>query len=271
MSALDIALTVILSYFFIRGVFRGLVKEVVGILGLFVAFWAASSYWQMGSEQLTPITDNPTYRGVLSFMAIYVVIYFLIGLISLFVDKIVKMTITPFVSGLVGAFLGLLKGLVLCSIILTATTAFVRPDQSFYQESAAWPKLEPLCDQVKAWVPAGLKQLMNPQTAFRAVPSDQTPARGQALVPPGDFQSLKKILTDHSELISAPWQEKIRNLTGPENLDPEDLKRFIRDHPNLFAVTPSLSPPAGARPLTAPPQAAQPAQPSPSWPSPAVE
>ena len=49
MSALDIALTVILSYFLIRGVFRGLVKEVVGILGLAVAFWAASVYWLAGA------------------------------------------------------------------------------------------------------------------------------------------------------------------------------------------------------------------------------
>ncbi|MDR1084891.1 MAG: CvpA family protein [Deltaproteobacteria bacterium] len=265
MSALDIALTVILAYFFIRGIFRGLVKEVVGILGLFVAFSVASSYWPMGSEQLSPITDNPTYRGVLSFMAIYVVIYFLIGLISIFVDKIVKMTITPFVSGLVGAFLGLLKGVVLCAIILTATTAFVRSDQSFYQESAAWPKMAPLCDQVKEWVPSDLRQLMTPQAAAKAqsVARDTAPAKGQTLSPPGDFQSLKKILSDHSDLISSGWKEKFGNLTGPESLDPEDLKRFIRDHPNLFAV--SLTPQPA-------PQAVPPGvQVQPDWPQPATE
>jgi membrane protein required for colicin V production len=262
MSALDIALTVVLSYFFIRGVFRGLVKEIVGVLGLFVAFWAASAYWPLGSEQLVPVTDNPAYRGVLSFMIIYVVVYFLVGLISIFVDKIVKMTITPLVSGLLGAFLGTLKGLVLCAIILTATTAFVRQDQPFFRESSSWPFLTPVCDQVKEWTPAGLRQLMAPPAAGQALKAEAAPLSGEALSPPTDFQSLKKILSERGDLVSSGWMEKFRNLTGPEALDPEDLKRFIRDHPNLFkVVAPAVQPPAAQAPL----------QPSPSWPSPAVD
>ncbi|MDR2140676.1 MAG: CvpA family protein [Deltaproteobacteria bacterium] len=259
MSALDIALTVILAYFFIRGVFRGLVKEIVGILGLFVAFWAASSYWSIGSEQLTPLTDNSTFRGVLSFMIIYMVIYFLIGLISIFVDKIVKMTITPFVSGLFGAFLGALKGVILCGIILAATTAFVRPDQAFYTESTVWPIIQPLTTQVKAWIPTALRQLMSPREASRVLRPET--ALTQTVPAPTDFQSLKRILSDHGSLISQGWKEKFSNLTGPETLDPEDLKRFIRDHPNLFAVTPIPQP--APRPSPVPP--------SPSWPSPAQE
>jgi hypothetical protein len=82
-----------------------------------------------------------------------------------------------------------------------------------------------------------------------------------------DFQSLKKILSDHSDLISSGWKEKFGNLTGPESLDPEDLKRFIRDHPNLFAV--SLTPQAApqAVPQNVPPAA----QVQPGWPQPATE
>ncbi|MDR0548272.1 MAG: CvpA family protein [Deltaproteobacteria bacterium] len=263
MSALDIALTVILAYFLIRGVFRGLVKEIVCVLGLFVAFWAASSYWSLGSEQLRPITDNPTYRGVLSFMIIYVVVYFLIGLISIFVDKIVKMTITPFVSGFLGAFLGVLKGLVLCAIILSATTAFVREDQGFYTDSTAWPFMKPICVRVKEWAPQTLKGLMTPQVAARVNRTDLAPLSGQTIAPPTDFQSLKKILNERGDLISAGWRDKFRDLSGPEALDPDDLKRFIREHPNLFKVNPT------PRPTPAPPAA--PIQPSPSWPSPAVD
>ncbi|MDR1578476.1 MAG: CvpA family protein [Deltaproteobacteria bacterium] len=267
MSALDIALTVILSYFFIRGIFRGLVKEIVGVLGLFVAFWAASSYWSMGAAQLTPITDNPAYRAALSFMVIYVVIYFLIGLISIFVDKIVKMSITPFVSGLMGAFLGLAKGLILCSIILAATSAFVRRDQPFFQDSVAWPKIEPLCAQVKDWAPA-LSELMSSQANNRALRSEATPQKGQALTPPKDFQSLKRIYSEYGDLISSAWREKIRDYVGPENLDEEDLKRFIRDHPNLFAT--SLAPAVPSAPPGSPANSNS-LSPSPTWPSPAVE
>jgi hypothetical protein len=194
-------------------------------------------------------------------MIIYVVIYFLVGLISIFVDKIVKMTIAPFVSGLLGAFLGVLKGVVLCSIILSATTAFVRPDQPFYRESSAWPFIQPLSDRVKEWVPPNLRRLMTPTAAARSLREETTPKSGETLAAPTDFQSLKKILSERGDLISAGWLEKFRNLTGPEALDPDDLKRFIRDHPNLFKVAPAVQPTSRPAPV----------QPSPSWPSPAVE
>jgi hypothetical protein len=194
-------------------------------------------------------------------MIIYIVVYFLIGLISIFVDKIVKTTITPFVSGLLGAFLGVLKGLVLCAIILSATTAFVRQDQPFFRESSAWPFLTPVCEQVKDWTPAKLRQLMAPQAVGQPIKTEAAPLSVQTLAPPTDFQSLKKILSERGDLVSAGWLEKFRNLTGPEALDPEDLTRFIRDHPNLFKVAPVIQPPAAQTPL----------QPSPSWPSPAVD
>jgi hypothetical protein len=196
-------------------------------------------------------------------MIIYMVVYFLIGLISLFVDKIIKMTITPFVSGLLGSLLGVLKGLVLCGVVLSATTAFVRPDQAFFTESSTWPYLQPMCSWVKEWTPTRLKELMSPQMASRALKATSDPKSGQTIAPPTDFQSLKKVLADRSELISEGWKEKFGRLSGPEALDPEDLKRFIRDHPNLFAHAPAITP--------QPPSSPTPLQPSPSWPSPAVD
>ena len=161
MSALDIALTVILSYFLIRGIFRGLVKEVVGILGLFVAFWAASIYWSAGAEQLKVILDiSADRRGVLSFIIIFSIVYFLVGLMSIFIDKIVKLTITPLCSGLVGGALGVLKGSVLCVILLAAPTIFLKPDNVFYSDSVIWPNVYPWCVEVKTWFPDSLRKLM---------------------------------------------------------------------------------------------------------------
>jgi membrane protein required for colicin V production len=262
MSALNIALTVIMSYFFIRGIFRGLVKEVVGILGLFVAFWAASAYWQLGSEQLKPLTDNDTYRGVLSYVIIYMVIYFLVGLLSLFVDKIVKLTITPLASSLAGALLGILKGGFLCLILLTATTAFLKPDNLFYEDSEAWKHIEPICASIKGWLPSKLKDLMEEKgPSFRGnlrsdpPPANQDSQRPAILPTPVDYNSLMRILEENSERISPAWREKLQSLSGPEALSPEDLKRFIREHPELFSA----------------PSAGQASAPGLSWPRPAEQ
>ncbi|MDR1487135.1 MAG: CvpA family protein [Deltaproteobacteria bacterium] len=275
MSALDIALTVILSYFLIRGIFRGLVKEVVGILGLFVAFWAASVYWKAGADQLRPIIESENWRGVLSFVIIYMIIYFLVGLMSIFIDKIVKMTITPLCSGLVGAGLGVLKGTTLCLIILTATTAFLQPNSPFYAESIAWKSAEPWCEQVKSWIPENLQRLMRqksqtivqdlrstppPQAPLQAGPTAQplqTPA-GQ-ISPPADYQQLLALARSYPQLISQAWLEKIYTLS-PESVDADLLRRFVQENRTLFSAQ-QTTPPANQ---TAPVEA-------PTWPSQATE
>ncbi|MDR3203913.1 MAG: CvpA family protein [Deltaproteobacteria bacterium] len=246
MSALDIALTVILSYFLIRGVFRGLVKEVVGILGLFVAFWAASVYWQAGADQLKPVLDKESYRAVLSFIVIYMIVYFLVGLMSIFVDKIVKITITPLCSGLLGGIVGLLKGVVLCLILLAATTAFLKPDHIFYTDSVGWKTLKPFCERIKSWVPEKLRRLMaqsansftqelpvaQPREQRRPLPN---PAEGLStpVILPTDYASLQALAKAHPELISPAWLEKIASV-APEAVDSEFLRKFASENAALF-------------------------------------
>jgi membrane protein required for colicin V production len=250
MSALDIALTVILAYFLIRGIFRGLVKEVVGILGLFVAFWAASVYWSAGADQLKPVIDSETYRAVLSFVVIYLIVYFLVGLMSVFVDKIVKITVTPVSSGLAGAGLGLLKGATLCVIVLAASTSFLRPDNNFYTDSWAWPKARPMCDRVKEWMPETLRKLMglasmvtgslDPQPsqpsapARPAAPAASSPSPAGSPARPTDFQSLVSLLDAYGGQITPAWRERLGRLT-PAEVNPELILTFIRDNPGLFA------------------------------------
>ena len=45
MNGLDIALIVILFFFFLRGIFRGFIKEIMGIVGLVVGFYLAMKYY----------------------------------------------------------------------------------------------------------------------------------------------------------------------------------------------------------------------------------
>ncbi|MDR2385986.1 MAG: CvpA family protein [Deltaproteobacteria bacterium] len=275
MSALDIAICVTLIYFLIRGIFRGLVKEVVGILGLFVAFWAASVYWKAGADQLIPIIDSSTYRAVLSFLVIYLIVYFLIGLMSVFVDKIVKITITPLSSGLAGAGLGLFKGAALCVIVLAASTAFLSPKHTIYADSWSWPKAKPLCEKVKEWMPETLRSLissspmltgiLNPPPDSKkpetAKPTTAPPSpRSGGLSAPIDFQSLVKMVNDNPNLVNPAWAERIKTIT-PDMFNADLVNTFIRENPNLFSnFNPNADSNAGAAD-----------QSQPRWPTPAQQ
>ncbi|MDR3152768.1 MAG: CvpA family protein [Deltaproteobacteria bacterium] len=256
MNALDIALAVVLAYFLIRGIFRGLVKEVVGILGLFIAFWVASAYWQLGADQLTPLTDRPGYRGVLSFAAIYLIVYFLIGLLSIFVDKIVKLAVTPLVSSAFGGALGLLKGAALCLVVLTAVMGFLYTKDDFFTNSKAWTYARPLTEEIRTWIPERIKGFIEERQAMVSgslSPRLQAPAAGTAppgspaapsqaaplgLQPPVDYPTLMAIVRAHPLLITPAWMEKLDGM-NPQSVDQATVRDFIRDHPNLFSPAPS--------------------------------
>lgn len=257
-NGLDIALLVVLGYFFIRGAFRGVVKEVVAVLGLFVAFWVASVYWPLGSEHLKTIFGLPGQRGIISFIVIFIVVYFLISIISIFVDKVVKMTISPVVSSLLGAVAGLIKGILVCGIILAGAENFLRPTEKFFTSSALWPYMKPVTEQAKAWMPEGLRNILNikqlPPRSSSGVDLDSE----EDLAPWPDLESvdwktIEALLIARPEAVSPGWRDKFRNISGGETLSPEDLKRFISEHPALFAARAPTEPDSTA----------------PTWPQPA--
>ena len=257
-GGLDIALLVILGYFLLRGLFRGVVKEVVAVLGLFVAFWVASVYWPLGDQHLRAIFDVPGQRGVTSFILIFAVVYFLISVISIFMDKIVKLTISPVLSSLLGAVVGLIKGILVCSILLLGAETFLKPTEKFFTTSKIWPYMQPVTNQARGLMPEALRLVMNAKRSLPVI--GETRSADDTVAPPPsmaqvDWNTIKNILATRPEAISQAWRDKLRNIPSGEALSPEDLKRFISEHPNLFATAPAS--PAGAA--------------APSWPQPAIE
>jgi membrane protein required for colicin V production len=262
-GGLDISLVVILGYFVLRGLFRGVVKEVVAVLGLFVAFWVASVNWELAEMHLKPIFDMPGQRGISSFIIIFAVVYFFTSLISVFVDKIVKLTISPVISGLLGSVVGVIKGVLVCGILMSGAQVFLKPNEPFFTTSQLWPHLQPVTDQALAWMPEGL------QRALTAKAAEPRPAGrpGGSPVPAValdavDCKSIQDILRNNPEAILPAWRDKLQSLSGCEALSPEELKRFISDHPSLFSRAPL---PPGQTPSAAP------AGTAPTWPQPATE
>ncbi|UQZ90086.1 hypothetical protein C4J81_13085 [Deltaproteobacteria bacterium Smac51] len=269
-GGLDIAWIVIMGYFFLRGIFRGVVKEVVAVLGLFVAFWVAGVNWPLGAEHLKSIFDVPGQRGISSFIIIFLVVYFLISLISLFVDKIVKLTLSPVISSLLGGVVGFIKGILVCAILLAGAETFLRPSEKFFTESKLWPYIQPVTNQARAWMPEALRSVLGSKRLSSLVgdlsdsASQTAKAISESLQPSTpstpsnvDWSYIQNLLRTNPQAISQAWQDKLRNIPSGEALSPEDLKRFISDHPALFSKSTAPSAPAGAT--------------APSWPQPASE
>lgn len=261
---LDLALMIVIAYFFLRGIFRGVIKEVVAVLGIFIAFWVASIYWGMVDPHLKPIFDLDSHRATISFIMVFVVVYFIIGVISIFVDKIVKLAISPIVSALLGSLVGVAKGILFCGVIMIVPQTFIKPTDSLFTESQLWPHLEQVTKQAKIWLPAAMRAAME-ITKKSANQNQNRPAAGNAPAPAMpldqiDWPTIQNLLANRSGEISPAWRQKLRNIKSGESLSQEDIKRFVTDHPGLFGQAPISPVGAGGSSNEAAP---------PSWPQPA--
>lgn len=196
MNGLDIALFVVLFFFFVRGIFRGFVKEFTSIVGVAAGFLLASRFYPAAADALKPVVQNAAYRQALGFQVMFLGIFFLVSLLGVVMDRLIKLTITNVANSLAGAALATAKGLVISAVVLMAATAFITPDSKFFKESASWPYMRTFSQKLKEYVPDDLQKALKDKTNILPPglkPGTTTPPKdgaappsttGGAVVPP---------------------------------------------------------------------------------------
>ncbi len=125
MNTLDIIFCVILAFLGLRGIFRGLIKEIASILGLILGFVLANMF----HAELAPLLVRPLGGEGLANLAAYLGIFLgtvaVVFLLASLIRKILKLIMLGWLDGILGGLLGLFKGALLCSIIVLALTAFL--------------------------------------------------------------------------------------------------------------------------------------------------
>jgi membrane protein required for colicin V production len=203
MNGLDIALAVILFFFFLRGIFRGFIKEVVSIAGLVGGFLLGTAYYPAVADAIKPFIQSPAYRQTIGFVAIFLVASFLISLLGLILDKLIKLTISNVGNSLMGAVLALAKGVVLCAVILLAVTAFIREDTSFFQKSAAWPYFKPITESINHYIPEDLQKALKEET--KQLPEVVKPTKPQLGEDPEKPVPWKPVAPESAEPPPPAW------------------------------------------------------------------
>jgi membrane protein required for colicin V production len=137
---------------------RGLVKEMLSLLGWIVAFVVANAYGPELSTMLPPAIPGETVRLIVAFLALFIGVRIMMGLLSMAVSALVEaggMTLAD--RGLGGLF-GLGRGLVivLAGVILCGMTSI--PQQDFWRQALFSPIAETGVRTVKPFLPAAVAQ-----------------------------------------------------------------------------------------------------------------
>lgn len=121
MNGLDIAILVVLAGFLIKGLLRGLLKEVCSLAGLFVGAFLAFRFHGPLAEELMRRVDLPTQIAVvITFMTLFLatMIFFLV--LGFLLSRFVKLLFLGGFNRVVGGFFGLAQGVLLLAVVLFA-------------------------------------------------------------------------------------------------------------------------------------------------------
>lgn len=159
MSFIDIGILVILGLFLLKGVIRGLLKEVCSLLGLVLGGVFAFTFHLPLAQTLQDSFDLPAQLCVWgSFVAIFLLVIVIFGVIGFLLHRFVKLVFLGGFNRFAGALFGLVQGVVLLSMIVLALNSKVAPKS--IQGMMGHSQLAPPFDQLGQTIFSGSKELM---------------------------------------------------------------------------------------------------------------
>lgn len=152
MTSFDYAVIVIVSLSVIVSVMRGLLKEVLAILGWVVAFYVAKTY----SSQILPMmpVEIPTesLRMLASFLVLFVATLIVSSLLAIALASIFKKMDLGWLNRSLGALFGLVRGVLIIGIIVFLAGLTSIPQDARWRNAMLSSPLEALVIGAKPWV-----------------------------------------------------------------------------------------------------------------------
>jgi membrane protein required for colicin V production len=135
---------------------RGLVKEILSLVSWVVAFVVANAYGAALAPMLPDLIPGEAVRLMVAFVALFLGVRILMGLLSLAVEALVKAGGLSVADRGLGGVFGLARGIVivLFAVILCGMTSI--PQQDFWKHALFSPLAETGARTVKPFLPAAL-------------------------------------------------------------------------------------------------------------------
>jgi membrane protein required for colicin V production len=137
---------------------RGLVKEILSLLGWVVAFVVANAYGAKLAPMLPDVIPGEAGRLIAAFVLLFLGVRILMGLLSLAIGALVTAAGLSLADRGLGGLFGLARGIVivLAAVILCGMTSI--PQQDFWRNALFSPMAETGARTIKPFLPAALAQ-----------------------------------------------------------------------------------------------------------------
>ncbi len=155
MNPFDILIIVILGYSLVRGLFRGMVKEISSIIGVFGGFYAAYTYYMVLAKLLSGLIHDVSYLNILSFLIIFCCVLIIVSVLGVIIKYLLNIAFLGWVDRIGGLVFGIIKAILIVSVLFISLTAFLPKGSSFIKNSVLAPHV--------AWVSETMAKVVSKQ------------------------------------------------------------------------------------------------------------
>ena len=120
MNSLDLGILIIASIFFVRGVFRGFVFELVTVVGLILGYIISITYLSLLSGYILSFFPSfpESVVNLVSFFILFVGTNLLLRFVSNIITKTLKIAMLGWLNRILGGVLGMIKSIIIMSILV---------------------------------------------------------------------------------------------------------------------------------------------------------
>ncbi len=151
MTEFDYALIVIVVLSLLLGLWRGVVYEVLSILGWPLAF-ILSKYVAPGFVELFPVKSEAV-RVALAYGLVFVAALLVWAMLVWLVSKLVAAIGLGWIDGMLGAVFGVLRGALIVLVLVWLAGMTKIPEQVFWREAKLSHSVEQVALMTKPWLP----------------------------------------------------------------------------------------------------------------------
>jgi membrane protein required for colicin V production len=137
MNLLDYIVIVILSFCLVRGIFRGLIKEISSIVGVLGGLYGAYAYYPMLANLLSRWISNSAYANIAACLLIFVGIFLVVSIAGIIIKYMMNISFLGWTDRIGGAVFGTVKGVLIVSVLILVLTTFLPKNAEIVRGSLA--------------------------------------------------------------------------------------------------------------------------------------
>ncbi len=153
MTTVDWVFLAVLTFSMLLGAWRGLVYEVLSVLGWAVSFYAAQYFAPVVAGWLPLQSSSETLRYAAAFVLVFIAAVFIAGLLAFLLKKLIESIGLRPVDRTMGAAFGLVRGVILLLAAAVVVDMTALEKSVWWQESKGAPVLNATLKGLKPMLP----------------------------------------------------------------------------------------------------------------------